>query len=570
MSVETSSVYLQKPWLKHYPKAVPESLEYPNEPVFWLLENTYKQFPNNEAIIFYDKKMTYAELYQSALWFAGALQELGVKKGDRVALLLPNCPAYPIAYYAIAKIGGIVAQFNPLYTERELEKLIEDSGAKVAITLDVLAYKFNELAASKKIDALIIAKLRKFLPFPLNLLAPLKTLKEPKFKAPSGFPVYDFSSMIAKRLLPKPVEIDPKEDVAVFQYTGGTTGLAKAAMLTHSNVVCNTIQTASWAYMAERGKEVVMCVLPFFHVYGMTVGMNVGIFLGGKLVLEPRFEVERVVKLIEKYRVTLFPGVPTIYVAINKYVSESSKKVDLSSVKFCLSGGAPLPVEVAERFEELTGGKLREGYGLSESSPVTHANLPDAPPRKGSIGIPIPDTLAKVVDPATGEELPVGEPGELCIKGPQVMKGYWNRPEETKAALDEDGWLHTGDIAYMDEDGYFYIVDRKKDMIIAGGYNIYPREVEEVLYQHPKVLECAVIGVPDEYRGETVKAFIVLKPGEVATEQEIIEFCKKNLAAYKVPKLVEFVEELPKSAVGKVLRRILREREELKRKQKES
>ncbi len=570
MSVETSSVYLQKPWLKHYPNAVPESLEYPDEPVFWLLENAYKQFPNNEAIVFYDRKMTYAELYQNALWFAGALQELGVKKGDRVALLLPNCPAYPIAYYAIAKIGGIVAQFNPLYTERELEKLIEDSGAKIAVTLDVLAYKFNELASSKKIDALIIAKLRKFLPFPLNLLAPLKTLKEPKFKAPSGFPVYDFSSMIAKRLFPKPVGINPKEDVAVFQYTGGTTGLAKAAMLTHSNVVCNTIQTASWAYMAEKGKEVVMCVLPFFHVYGMTVGMNVGIFLGGKLVLEPRFEVERVVKLIEKYRVTLFPGVPTIYVAINKYVSESSKKVDLSSVKFCLSGGAPLPVEVAERFEELTGGKLREGYGLSESSPVTHANLPDAPPRKGSIGIPIPDTLAKVVDPATGEELPVGEPGELCIKGPQVMKGYWNRPEETKAALDENGWLHTGDIAYMDEDGYFYIVDRKKDMIIAGGYNIYPREVEEVLYQHPKVLECAVIGVPDEYRGETVKAFIVLRPGEVATEQEIIEFCKKNLAAYKVPKLVEFVDELPKSAVGKVLRRILREREELKRKQKES
>ena len=566
-AVETVS-YAQKPWLKHYPKEVPASLEYPEKPVFWILEQAYKEFANKEALIFYDKRTTYEELYNSALYFAGALQSLGVKKGDRVALLLPNCPAYPVAYYGTVKIGAIVAQFNPLYTERELEKLIDDAGAKVAVTLDVLAYKFNDIVAKRKIDKLIIAKLRHFLPFPLNLIAPLKTLKEPKFKAPSGFEVYDFKSLIEKRLTPSPVDIDIYEDVAVFQYTGGTTGLAKAAMLTHRNIVCNTLQVVSWAHMAERGKEVVMCVLPFFHVYGMTVGMNVGFYLGGTLVLEPRFEVERVVKLIEKYKVTLFPGVPTIYVAIYKYVSESSKKVDLSSVKFCLSGGAPLPVEVAEEFECLTGGKVREGYGLSESSPVTHANLPDAPPKKGSIGIPVSDTCAKIVDPETGEDMPVGEPGELCVKGPQVMKGYWNRPEETKKTLDKDGWLHTGDIAYMDEDGYFYIVDRKKDMIIAGGYNIYPREVEEVLYQHPKVLECAVIGVPDEYRGETVKAFIVLKPGETATAEEIIEFCRKHLAAYKVPKLIEFMDELPKSAVGKVLRRILREREEMKRKQK--
>ena len=565
MEATQTSPYLQRPWLKNYPSQVPPSLEYPDKPVFWLLEAAYEKYPDREAIVFYDKKMTYAEFYNSALRFAGSLQRLGVRKGDRVALLLPNCPAYPISYYAIVKIGAIVAQFNPLYTERELEKLIDDSGARIAVTLDVLAYKFNDLIAKGKLDRLIVAKLRHFLPFPLNILAPLKTLREPKLKVPSGFEVYDFTRLVREGSEPSEVDIDPKQDVAVFQYTGGTTGLAKAAMLTHRNVVCNTIQTASWAYMVERGKEVVMCVLPFFHVYGMTVGMNVGIYLGAKLILEPRFDVKRVVKLIDRYKVTLFPGVPTIYVAINKYLSENPGRVDLSSVKFCLSGGAPLPVEVAEEFERLTGGKVREGYGLSESSPVTHANLPDAPPKKGSIGIPISDTLAKIVDPNTGEEVPIGEPGELCVKGPQVMKGYWNRPEETKAALDEEGWLHTGDIAYMDEDGYFYIVDRKKDMIIAGGYNIYPREVEEVLYQHPKVLECAVIGVPDEYRGETVKAFIVLKSGETATEEEIIEFCKKNLAAYKVPKLIEFVDELPKSAVGKVLRRILREREELKR-----
>lgn len=568
MEATDTSIYLQRPWLKNYPKEVPPNLEYPDVPLFWLLETAYKEYPNKDALIFYDKKTTYEELYNSAIHFAGALQSLGVEKGDRVALLLPNCPAYPIAYYGTVKIGAIVAQFNPLYTERELEKLIEDSGAKVAVTLDVLAYKFNDIIAKGKLEKLIVAKLKNFLPFPLNLLAPLKSLREPKLRVPSGFKVYDFKALVERKAIPKPVDINPAEDVAVFQYTGGTTGLAKAAMLTHRNVVCNAIQTTAWAYMAEKGKEVVMCVLPFFHVYGMTVGMNVGLYLGATLVLEPRFEVERVVKLIEKYRVTLFPGVPTIYVAINKYVSQSTKKIDLSSVKFCLSGGAPLPVEVAEEFEKLTGGKLREGYGLSESSPVVIANLADGPPRKGSIGIPISDTYAKVVNPETNEELPVGEAGEICIKGPQVMKGYWNRPEETKLALDEDGWLHTGDIGYMDEDGYFYIVDRKKDMIIAGGYNIYPREIEEVLYQHPKVLECAVIGVPDEYRGETVKAFIVLKPGETATEEEIIEFCRKHLAAYKVPKLIEFMDELPKSAVGKVLRRVLREREELKLKQK--
>ena len=370
--------------------------------------------------------------------------------------------------------------------------------------------------------------------------------------------ILEISQLYAKR------EIDPDEDIAVFQYTGGTTGLAKAAMLTHKNLVANVLQLNAWVPNLEKGKEVVMCVLPFFHVYGMTVGMNIGIYLGATLILEPKFEVERVVKLIKKYKVTLFPGVPTIYVAINKYASE--KKVNLSSVKFCLSGGAPLPVEVAEEFERITGGKVREGYGLSESSPVTHANLAYGEPRKGSIGLPLPDTLAKIIDVNTGEEVPIGETGELCIKGPQVMKGYWNRPEETEMALDKDGWLHTGDIAKMDEDGYFYIVDRKKDMIIAGGYNIYPREVEEVLYQHPKVQEAAVIGVPDEYRGETVKAFIVLKEGCEASAEEIIEFCKKHLATYKVPKLIEFVDDLPKSAVGKVLRRILKEREELKRK----
>ncbi len=565
MGKASESPYLSKPWLKFYPPEIPPSLEYPNVSLFWLLEKAYQEYPGNTALIFYDKKMTYKEFYERTLSFAASLQEMGIKKGDRVVLLLPNCPAYPIAYFATVKIGAIVAQFNPLYTERELELLIDDCQAEVAVTLDLLAYKFSDLVKKGKIKTLIVAKMKDFLPFPLNLLFPLKAAKNPKPDFPKGADIRDFTKLSKTERKPEEVKIIPEEDIAVFQYTGGTTGLAKAAMLTHKNLVCNTIQVAKWAYKLRPGEEVILCVLPFFHVYGMTVGMNVGIYLAAKLVLEPRFEVERVVKLIEKYKVTLLPGVPTIYVAINKYASEH--KVNLSSVSFCLSGGAPLPVEVAEEFERLTGGTLREGYGLSESSPVTHANLAYGEPRKGSIGIPVPDTLAKIVDVDTGEEVPIGETGELCIKGPQVMKGYWRRPEETKAALDEEGWLHTGDIAKMDEDGYFYIVDRKKDMIISGGYNIYPRDVEEVLYQHPKILEAAVIGVPDEYKGEVVKAFVVLKPGCEASVEEIIEFCKKHLAAYKVPKIVEFVEELPKSAVGKVLRRILKEREALKRKQ---
>ncbi len=564
--MQKESPYLSRPWLKLYPPEIPPNLEYPEKPLFWILEKAYEEFKENTAIIFYNKKMTYKELYEKTLAFAASLQEMGVKKKDRVALFLPNCPAYPISYFAIAKIGAIVVQLNPLYTERELELLIDDSNAEIAITLDLLAYKFSSLIKKGKIKTLIIAKMKEFLPFPLNILFPIKARKTPKPVFPKGSDIRDFNKLCNSKKSPEHVEIDPSEDIAVFQYTGGTTGLAKAAMLTHKNLVCNTIQVVKWAYKLEPGREVVLCVLPFFHVYGMTVGMNVGIYLASQLVLEPRFEIERVVKLVEKYKVTLLPGVPTIYVAINRYASEH--KVDLSSVKFCLSGGAPLPVEVAEEFEKLTGGILREGYGLSESSPVTHANPVYGKPKKGSIGLPLPDTLAKVVDVNTGKEVPVGETGELCVKGPQVMKGYWNRPDETKIALDEEGWLHTGDIAKMDEEGFFYIVDRKKDMIISGGYNIYPRDVEEVLYQHPKISEAAVIGVPDKYKGEVVKAFVVLKPGCEATVEEIIEFCKKNLASYKVPKIVEFVEELPKSAIGKVLRRVLKEQEQLKQKEK--
>ncbi len=364
--------------------------------------------------------------------------------------------------------------------------------------------------------------------------------------------------------VPGDVEVDPVNDVAVFQYTGGTTGISKAAMLTHYNLVSNAIQTRSWTYRSKEASEVVMCVLPFFHVYGMTAAMNVGFYMGSTLVLVPRFDVKEVVKLIGKHGATMLPGVPTLYVAINNYAAQH--KVDLSSVDVCISGGAPLPVEVAQEFERITGGRVVEGYGLSEASPVTHANPIGEGRRFGSIGIPFPDTDANVVDSETGKELPVGEVGELAVKGPQVMKGYWNRCEETEHAL-KDGWLYTGDMAKMDEEGYFYIVDRKKDMIISAGFNIYPREVEEVLYEHPKILEAAVIGVPHKYKGEMVKAYVVLKKGERLTEKEVVDFCEEKMAHYKVPKEVEFVNDLPKSMIGKILRRELREKELLKIKQ---
>ena len=555
---------VERPWVKSYPKEVALSLDYPEVSAFYLLERGVQVAGGRDALVFFGKRTSYQELYRATLSLAASLQRIGVEKGTRVALLLPNCPVYPMAYYALLKIGAIVVQLNPMYTPYELNQLLEDSGAQLAITLDILAVKFQEALERGLVDRLIVAKMKEFLPFPLNLLFPLKVRKEPRLDSSRyGERVMDFAPLVGSPQRPTPVEVDPDEDVAVFQYTGGTTGISKAAMLTHSNLVANTVQTRAWTYKSKDAREVVMCVLPFFHVYGMTAAMNVGFYMGSTLILVPRFDVKEVVKLIGKYKVTMFPGVPTIYVAINQYAAQH--RVDLSSVEVCISGGAPLPVEVAQEFERITGGKVVEGYGLSEASPVTHANPVWGKRKFGSIGLPFPDTDARVVDPETGEDLPVGEVGELVVQGPQVMKGYWNRPKETAQAL-RNGWLHTGDMAKMDEEGYFYIVDRKKDMIISGGYNIYPREVEEVLYEHPKIMEAAVIGVPHDYKGEIVKAYVVLKKGEKLTVEEVVEFCRERLAPYKVPKEVEFADDLPKSMIGKVLRRELKEKELLKKK----
>jgi long-chain acyl-CoA synthetase len=543
-------------WLKHYDEGVRPNIDYPEIPLYQLLEDTAKKYPDKTALIFFGKKITYRELDEMSDRIAGFLKSLGIKKGDRVILDLPNVPQYVAAYYGILKVGATVVQCNPLYTEREIRYIQENSEAEYGFFVEFVYPRIKGLLAEGKLKKAVICKIEDYLPFPLNILYPLK--KEKVRIEKSDKVVYWKDALKSPPTKERP-EINPKDDVAIFLYTGGTTGVPKAVMSTHFNLVANVYQTLEWV-VDRTPDDVFIGVLPYFHSFGMTTSMNAPIANGSTIVLipDPR-DIKRILESIQKYRASIFCGVPTMYAAIINH--PDVKKYDLSSVKACISGAAPLPVEVKRRFEEITGGKLVEGYGLSETSPVALGNPVYGLNKEGSIGIPFPDTYAVVIDDE-GKVLPIGEVGELVIKGPQVMKGYYKMEEETKKVL-VNGWLLTGDMAKMDEDGYFYIVDRKKDMIIAGGYNIYPREVEEVLYEHPAVVEAAVVGVPDPYRGETVKAYIVLKPeykGKV-TEQEIIQFCKERLAAYKVPKLVEFRDELPKSAIGKILRRVLREEE---------
>ena len=516
---------------------------------------------------FFGKKIRYSELQSQTRKMADILFHLGVRKGDRVAIMLPNCPQTVIAYFGALRLGAIVVNTNPLYVEREMVHQFNDAGAETLITLDLFYEKSKNTMKQTRLKRIIFTGIQDYLPFLLRLLYPLKAKKENQWVE-----IQELEGIYKWRNLMKEAterieneKIDP-EEIALFQYTGGTTGVAKGVMLTHRNLVANAYQVRLWIPQAVEGQEKALAVLPFFHVYGMTTAMNLPILLAAEMILIPRFEIRQILQTSHKERPTIFPGLPTMYQAVN--MMEGVEKFDLSSIKYCISGAAPLPLEVMKRFKSLTGAKLVEGYGLTEASPVTHANPLEGLIKEGSIGIPFPDTDSKIVDLETGEDLPVGQAGELCVKGPQVMKGYWNMPEETEQVLTGDGWLKTGDIARMDEDGYFYIVDRKKDMIIAGGYNIYPRDIDEVLFSHPKIQDAVTVGVPDPYRGETVKAFVVLKPGETATEEEIIAFCRERLAKYKVPKLVEFRDELPKSLVGKVLRKVLRE-EEIKKYQKQ-
>lgn len=549
-----------KPWLRHYPVEVPPTYNYPKQNLAQFLIQTAERYPQVHALDFLGKKMTYAELLEKSYRFARTLQRLGINKGDRVAIMLPNCPQAVIAYYGTLLIGGIVVMTNPLYMPRELEHQLTDSGARLIVTLDALVQRVQNSMGTKPLEFILVTSIQDALPFPKNLLYPIKAKKD----GMAAHVTYNEQVLSFKELLkqssgdPIQVPVSADKDLALLQYTGGTTGFAKGVMLTHSNLVANTLQTKLWFYRSRQGMERYMAALPFFHVFGLTVLLNQAVALGGTLILVPRFEINQVLQTIHKKKPTVFPGAPTMYVAIINHQAIGS--YDLSSINVCISGAASLPLEVQTRFETITGGKLIEGYGLTEASPVTHANNIWEKRKTGSIGIPFPDTDAKIVQPDTLEEVPLGEIGELAVKGPQVMKGYWNQPEETYKCL-KDGWLLTGDLGRMDEDGYFYILDRRKDLIIAGGYNIYPREVEEVLFEHPDVEEAIVAGIFDPYRGETVKAYIVPRAGAVPDADELKQWCKEKLAAYKVPKVYEFRDSLPKTLAGKVLRRKLIEEE---------
>ncbi len=566
-----------RPWLASYPPEVPKTLEpYPDRSVFSLLEESARQFPGQPAIAFFGKRLTYRELLDEVDRFSRVLAAFGVRKGDRVGFILPNSPQYVIAFYACQRLGAVVVGCNPLYTQRELSHQLQDAGVQIAVVLDILYPLVDAVRAEAGLETIIVTKVGDYLRFPINKLAPLKQKREAKHEGHPWPPVPSHAEVtwwadLMRRTYPEaPVAaVDAVEDVAALLYTGGTTGLAKGAMLTHYNMVSNVLQASSW-FDIQQGKDVMMCVLPFFHSYGLQAVMNVGIAGAMKLVLLPRFELKMALSAIAKEKPTLFPGVPRIYIAINE--SPQTRKYDLSSIRACFSGAAPLPVAVAEKFEAITGGRLVEGYGLTETSPVTHINPISGKRKFGTIGLPIPDTDCRIVDlDDPDKEMSHGDPGELAVAGPQVMKGYWNRPEETAEIIREgrDGarWLYTGDIATMDDEGYFSIVDRKKDMILVSGFNVYPADVEQVLYRHPKVMKASVVGIPDEKTGEAVKAFIVLRAGESATREEIIAWCrdeKHGLAAYRVPKHIEFREALPETIVGKVLRRVLLEEEEQK------
>lgn len=554
----------QKPWLQHYPNDIPHHINIDEKPLFYYLQQTAKEFPTKTAIHFLGKELSYTELYIQSLKLANYLQSIGLQKGDRVSIMLPNCPQAVIAYYGTILCGGIVVQTNPLYMERELEYQLKDSGSTYIITLDLLYPRVSKMKALTNLKHIIVTGIKDYLPFPKNLLYPLVQKKEKQVvvKVEHQGDTHLFKKIMLTALPNVTIpDINPKEDIAILQYTGGTTGFPKGVMLTHENLVANTQMCAAWMYKCKEGEESVLGIIPFFHVYGMTAVMNLSIMQAFKMILLPKYNPTDTLKTIQKLKPTLFPGAPTIYISLLNH--PELKEYDLSSIDGCISGSAALPVEVQEQFEGITGGRLVEGYGLSEASPVTHANFLWSNRKTGSIGVPWPSTDAIIISYESGGRAEPNELGELLVKGPQVMKGYWNRLEETEAAL-RDGWLYTGDIGYMDEEGYFYIVDRKKDMIIASGYNIYPREIEEVLYEHDKVQEVVVAGIPDPYRGETVKAYIVLKEGVTATAEEFNEYARKHLAAYKVPHIYEFRNELPKTAVGKILRRALIEEEKEK------
>ncbi len=559
MAAQTGS---QHPWLRFYEPGVPATIAYPEIAVPALLDETAARVGAAPATTFFGATMSYRALQLFADRFAAGLRRLGLQPGTRLSLHLPNCPQFLIAYYGSLKAGAVVVPFNPLYVEREIGQQLVDCGAEVAVTLDMFFPRIAAVRQQTRVREVIVTGIHDYFPPHLRMLYPLKARREGHYvSVPQANDIHRWRSLLEDASPGPSVHTDPKTP-AVLLYTGGTTGTPKGAELTHRNLVCNAFQTRIWNTKPRTGTESTLAVLPFFHSYGMTTVMNQGVSLGTRLLLLPRFQVDDVLRTINRYHPSLFPAVPTIYTALTNH--PHIKRYDLRSITACISGAAPLPVELQLHFEALTGGRLVEGYGLTEASPVTHTTPIFGVRKTGSIGIPISDTDARIVDTETGTRtLQVGEVGELIIQGPQVMSGYWNKPDETAQTL-RGGWLYTGDLATMDDDGYFFIVDRKKEMIITGGMNVYPREVEEVLYAHPAVMEAAAIGVLDSYRGEVVKAFVVLKPGAQTTTEDLLEHCRPRLAPFKIPKTIEFRSQLPKSLIGKVLRRVLAEEDRAK------
>jgi acyl-CoA synthetase (AMP-forming)/AMP-acid ligase II len=545
---------MEKIWLRSWPEGIPQSLEFPEKPLPEFLRENARRKPNKTAINFYGREISFQELNTRTDQLAAALIDLGLKKGDRVSLFLENSPQFVIGYFAILRAGGVVVAANPMFKEEELAYEVRDAGAKILIAQDILLPKARDIRAEASLSHMILTSYSDFLPTQPRL--PLHpSMLASKLRFPESFDLLE----LMDRYAPEPVRVDlnPKEDLALLQYTSGTTGLPKGAMISHYSLLFNTVGSVTWQAVQET--DVVLSVLPFFHVTGMIHSMNNPVYTGTTNVMLSRFDAETALKAIHEFRCTSWTSITTMNVAVVNF--PDVEKYDLSSLKRSLTGGAPVPGEILEKWRKKVGTELSEGYGLSETISQTHMN-PVYTPRYGTIGLPMFDLECRIVDLETGNDLPPGEEGELVLKGPTVMKGYWNRPEETREAL-RDGWLYTGDLARVDEDGYFYIVGRKKDLIKASGFSVFPAEVENFLYGHPAVKEVAVVGVPDPYRGENIKAFIVLKPeyrNQVQAE-EIIAWCREKMAAYKYPRIVEFVEELPKTASGKVLKRVLRERE---------
>jgi len=550
-----------RPWFKHYDSQVPLHLTYPHIPLYCLLDETAAKQPASPCTNFFGRRLTYQQIKELSDRFAASIRSLGIRKGDRAVLLLPNSPQFLVAYYGLLKAGAVIVPLNPLSAERELEFYLTDSGAEVVITIPLFLNKVASLRGKTPLKHIVYSRLADFLPFPLNLAQGFQERR--LMRKLDGSALVDFKELLKQALQPDwhPEPVQPDE-MAVLIYSGGTTGVAKGIMLSHFNLVANAHQIIAWGHLTD--EQGVLAVLPLFHGFGMSVTMNAAVLAGGEIFLVPRFKAKEVAKAIQKYKPSFFIGVPTMFVQLSNL--PDIHRYDFSSLRGTFVGAAPLTKAIKDDFEKKTGGRMIEGYGLTEAVTAIMANPYQGMHRVGSIGIPFPDVDVKIASLDDGHDLASGELGEIVLRSPTVMFGYYKNAEETQKTI-VDGWLYTGDIGYLDEDGYFYITDRKKDLIIVGGFNVFPREIDELIYQHPKVKEGITIGIPDPRKGERIKVYIILKDGETATSEEFIAYFKDRLTPYKVPSEVEFRTELPKSMIGKILRRALREEENCKAKE---